>query len=144
MKDFLKDFFNITFWKFILVGMINTLVGMGAMYLYYNLINDNKLIAFTINIVFGSTVSYFLNKNFTFKKKGETGISVVKFIANIVACYIVSYGVADVLVPHILSGLSKTVLDNISMFISSCLFVACNYVGQRFFVFKKSKAAGGE
>lgn len=144
MKEFLKDFFNITFWKFILVGMINTMVGMGAMYLYYNLINDNKLIAFTINIVFGSTVSYFLNKNFTFKKKGETGSSIIKFIANIVACYIISYGVADVLVPHILTGLSKTVLDNISMFISSCLFVACNYVGQRFFVFKKSKAAEGK
>ncbi len=138
MKEYLKSFFNETFWKFILVGLINTAVGMGAMYLYYNLVNDNTLIAFTINIVFGSTVSFFLNKNFTFKKKGSTGSSVVKFIVNIIACYIISYCIADVLVPRILSGLSKTIVDNISMFISSCLFVACNYVGQRFFVFKKN------
>ncbi len=137
IKGFLKSFFNIMFWKFILVGLVNTAVGMGAMYLYYNLVNDNTLIAFTINIVIGSVVSFFLNKNFTFKKKGETGSSVVKFIINIAVCYAVSYAIADVLVPHVLSGLSRTVVDNISMFVSSCLFVACNYVGQRFFVFKK-------
>ncbi len=138
MKEFLKSFFNETFWKFIVVGLINTAVGMGVMYLYYNLINDNTFIAFALNIICGSTVSFFLNKNFTFKKKGSTGSSVVKFVINIVACYIISYGIADVFVPYILSGLSKTVVDNISMFISSCLFVACNYVGQRFFVFKKT------
>ena len=30
MKEFLKSFFNETFWKFIVVGLINTAVGMGV------------------------------------------------------------------------------------------------------------------
>ena len=57
MKEFLKSFFNETFWKFIVVGLINTAVGMGVMYLYYNLINDNKFIAFALNIICGNTDS---------------------------------------------------------------------------------------
>ena len=123
-----------------MVGIVNTLVGMGAMYLYYNLINDNTFIAFTINIVLGSIVSFFLNKNFTFKKKGDTGGSIVRFIANIAVCYIISYVVSDIAVPKLLGGMSDVVVDNIAMFVSSCLFVACNYVGQRFFVFRKGTA----
>ena len=36
MTDFIKKFFDIKFWKFILVGILNTVVGNGIMFLLYN------------------------------------------------------------------------------------------------------------
>ena len=43
MKEFLKKFFDEKFFKFIIVGVINTLVGMGIMFGLYNLANLKAL-----------------------------------------------------------------------------------------------------
>ena len=37
MGDFIKKFFDIKFWKFILVGVINTLVGNGLQFVLFAL-----------------------------------------------------------------------------------------------------------
>jgi putative flippase GtrA len=37
----------------------------------------------------------------------------------------------------ILSDFSKTIQENVSMLLGMCLFVVLNYLGQRFFAFKK-------
>ena len=38
MGDFIKKFFDIKFWKFILVGVINTLVGNGLQFVLFDTI----------------------------------------------------------------------------------------------------------
>ena len=53
-------------------------------------------------------------------------------------CYLVAYGVAKPLILLILSDYSIKVQENIAMFVGMCLFVGLNYIGQRFFVFKKT------
>ena len=52
--------------KFILVGIINTLVGNGTMFLLYNVFSVGYNISTVANYVVGSIVSYFLNKYFIF------------------------------------------------------------------------------
>ena len=47
--------------KFILVGIINTLVGNGTMFLLYNVFSVGYNISTVANYVVGSIVSYFLN-----------------------------------------------------------------------------------
>ena len=71
MLDKLKMFFDVTFWKFILVGIANTLFGAAIMFIFYNLLQFNYWISSVSNYVFGSILSYFLNKNFTFKNKNK-------------------------------------------------------------------------
>ena len=36
IKELCLKFFDVTFWKFILVGIANTIVGTGVMFVFYN------------------------------------------------------------------------------------------------------------
>jgi putative flippase GtrA len=146
LGNFLKQFFDIKFWKFILVGVLNTVVGNGLMFLFYNFtpikdiewgVVDGYWVSSALGYIIGSIVSYFLNKHFTFKNK-EKGIKpALKFALNIAVCYFLAYGLAQPLVEWVLSSQSEAVKTNLAMLAGMCLFVAFNYIGQRFFAFKE-------
>lgn len=133
----LKHFFDITMLKFILVGIVNTAVGMGVMFLFYNLFHFNYWISSASNYIVGSIVSYFLNKYFTFQNKSKDAKVIVKFIINITVCYLVAYGVAKPVVVYLFSSFSQSVQDNAAMLAGSIFFVGLNYIGQRFWAFKQ-------
>ena len=139
MKSFIAKFFDITFWKFILVGVANTLVGTGIMFVFYNVLHFNYWISSASNYIFGSILSYFLNRIFTFKNKENTASTLPRFIISISLCYLLAYGIAKPVTAALLSGFAQNVQENIAMLVGMCLFVALNYIGQRFFVFNKKK-----
>ena len=132
-----KKFMDITTLKFLVVGVVNTLVGTGLMFVLYNIFSVNYWISSASNYIVGSIVSYFLNKYFTFQNKERSAKQVIRFIVNITLCYLIAYGLAKPAVSAVLSGMSEKVQGNCSMLVGMCLFVALNYLGQRFFVFKK-------
>lgn len=136
----IKKLVDKTFWKFILVGIINTIVGTGVMFICYNALHFNYWISSAMNYIIGSIVSYFLNKYFTFQNKQRSWKMVAKFIINISVCYLIAYGVAKPLVARILYNQSITIQENGAMLVGMCLFVGLNYLGQRFFVFKKNSS----
>lgn len=135
----LKKFFDKTFLKFVLVGVVNTLFGIAIMFVFYNVFHLSYWLSSASNYVFGSILSYFLNKYFTFQSKGSNGKTIGRFVFNITICYLCAYGLAKPLVRWALAGMGTTVQDNAAMLAGMCLFVAFNYCGQRFFVFKKSE-----
>lgn len=137
LKAFVLKFFDVTFWKFIIVGVINTLFGTAIMFVFYNVFHLSYWISSASNYFFGSILSYFLNKYFTFKSKDNSGKSLVRFVVNITVCYLLAYGGAKPLARWIFSGASASLQDNMAMLAGMCFFVAFNYIGQRFFVFKK-------
>ena len=134
----LKKLLDRTFWKFILVGAANTLVGAGVMFLCYNLLHLGYWPSSAANYICGSILSYFLNKYFTFRNR-EKGVRVVlRFVLNISACYLIAYGVAKPLAAWALSGAGKTIQENGAMLVGMCFFVLLNYFGQRFFAFREN------
>ena len=134
----LKKLLDRTFWKFILVGAANTLVGAGVMFLCYNLLHLGYWPSSAANYICGSILSYFLNKYFTFRNR-EKGVRVVlRFVLNISACYLIAYGVAKPLAAWALSGAGKTIQENGAMLVGMCFFVLLNYLGQRFFAFREN------
>ena len=124
--------------KFVLVGVVNTIVGTSVMFIMYNVFSFNYWISSAANYVVGSIVSYFLNKYFTFQDKEKSWKTVVRFVLNISVCYLIAYGLARPLVRMALCGFSQTIQENIAMLAGMCLFVVVNYIGQRFFVFNNS------
>lgn len=134
----IRKLFDITFWKFILVGIVNTLVGTAVMFGCYNLLHFSYWVSSAANYVVGSVVSYFLNKNFTFRNKSRDPMVLVRFVINITVCYLLAYGIAKPLVRRILSGSSVSIQENGAMLVGMCLFVGLNYLGQRFFAFRES------
>ena len=92
MKELISKFFDRTFLKFLIVGVINTLVGTAVMFGCYNLLHFGYWVSSAANYVVGSIVSYFLNKYFTFQVKERSIRFVVRFIINITICYLLAYG----------------------------------------------------
>ena len=125
--------------KFILVGVVNTLFGTTLMFVLYNVFHVSYWWSSAANYFFGSILSYFLNKHFTFKYKGDTTGSALRFTLNILVCYLLAYGIAKPLMLWILSGYSKSVQENVAMLVGMVLFTTFNYLGQRFFAFGKQK-----
>ena len=139
MKAFIAKFFDRTFWRFILVGVANTLFGSAVMFVFYNVFHLSYWISSAANYVFGSILSYFLNKHYTFKNKSRSIKTVLKFVLNISLCYLIAYGAAKPLMARLLSGFSVSLQENGAMLVGMGLFVLLNYCGQRFFAFKEEK-----
>ena len=134
----IKQLLDWTFWKFILVGVVNTCFGTGIMFLFYNVFHFSYWISSASNYFFGSILSYFLNRMFTFRSNNHTKETLPRFVINIMLCYFAAYGLAKPLVVSVLSSTATDIQENISMAVGMCLFVGLNYIGQRFFVFKSS------
>ena len=131
--------FDKTFGKFIIVGIINSIFGTAVMFAFYNLLHFDYWISSAANYFFGSILSYFLNKYFTFQNHERSWKIILKFTLNILVCYFIAYGVAKPLTLYILSGQTKVVQENVAMGVGMCLFVLLNYTGQRFWAFKKKE-----
>ena len=123
--------------RFVIVGIINTLFGTAIMFVFYNVFHLSYWISSASNYFFGSILSYFLNKNFTFKYGKTDWKSVFRFTANILVCYLLAYGIAKPVARWLLEGYSLSIQENIAMLVGMVFFVCLNYVGQRFFAFKK-------
>ena len=132
----IKIFYDKTFLKFIIVGIVNTAVGAGVMFASYNVFHCSYWISSIMNYVVGSIVSFFLNKYFTFKSNTFSLREVIYFTVNIAVCFFIAYGVAKPFAVYLLSGYSVTVQENTAMLIGMFLFTGLNYLAQRFIVFK--------
>lgn len=144
MKNLLSKFLDKTFLRFIIVGVINTLFGTAIMFVFYNVFGLSYWLSSASNYFFGSILSYFLNKYFTFQYKKRDWKVVGRFVLNISLCYLIAYGAAKPLVRALLSGASATIQENVAMLCGMCLFVALNYLGQRFFAFKSEENNDGK
>ena len=148
----LTKFLDPTFFRFILVGIINTLVGYGVMFGLWNLAGLHHWgdigywTASAANYIVGSIVSFFLNKHFTFRNREKGMGVVVRFVINISVCYLLAYGLAKPAVNTLLGGigLSQQLQGNLTMLVGSGLFVVLNYLGQRFFAFKTKSSRRGD
>ncbi len=134
-----------TFVRFVLVGVVNTLVGYGVMFGLYNLAglhawgDAGYWVSSAANYVVGSVVSFFLNKHFTFRSREKGAAVVGRFVLNIAVCYLLASGLAKPAVGAALAGagLSEQLRGNLTMLAGSGLFVVMNYLGQRFFAFRQ-------
>lgn len=133
----IRQLFDRTFWKFILVGVANTLFGAVIMFLFYNVLHLSYWISSASNYIFGSILSYVLNRAFTFQNKEHSRKTLPRFVFSIGLCYLLAYGVAKPLVRNLLTGTTQSLQENVAMLVGMCLFTGLNYIGQRFFVFRK-------
>lgn len=139
-----EKIFDPTLFRFLLVGVVNTLVGYGVMFGLYNLAglhlwgDPGYWISSAANYLVGSVVSFFLNKHFTFRSREKGPGVVLRFAANITVCWLLAYGLAKPAMGALLSGtaLSPQIQGNLTMLAGSGLFVLLNYFGQRFFAFR--------
>lgn len=134
----LRQFASREFLTFLIVGVVNTLFGTAIMLVLYNVFGCSYWVSSFCDYFFGSILSYFLNKHFTFHYQGTDWRSIVKFALNIVVCYLIAYSLALPLTQAALESLqlSKPVVENVAMLVGTVLFMVINYLGQKFYAFK--------
>lgn len=131
-------------WRFLLVGVVNTLVGSAIMFGLYNLAGASYWLSSAANYTLTSILSFFLNKYFTFRQPHSSVRQVVRFVVNIGVCYLLAYGVAKPLTQWALSSAAPSLRDNAAMLVGMCLFTGFNYLGQRLFAFREPPAKDAE
>ncbi|MBQ3110606.1 MAG: GtrA family protein [Clostridia bacterium] len=150
----MKNVVDEKLFKFILVGILNTLVGYAINFTALNVFGLSFMLAGALNYIPTSVMSFFLNKYFTFKSKGNLKKEALRFAVNIAVCWLLAYGIAKP-VTTFLMGLApievfdfvrfitfgylnatEQIIDNVATIVGMGLFVVFNYTGQRFFAFK--------
>ena len=135
----MKRLMDPTMFKFLLVGVFNTLVGCGTMFLLYNLAGCSYWLSSAANYIVGGVVSFFLNKYFTFQNHERSWKQVIRFAVNVAVCYLLAYGIAKPAVGWVLGNMafSEQMKGNLTMLAGSGLFVLFNCFVQKFFAFRQ-------
>ena len=138
---FKKKFLDKSFLIFLVVGVINTLFGLSITFTCYNIFHFDYWTSSALDYILASILSYILNKKYTFEYKGTDRRSVLRFALNIVVCYLIAFSVARPctrwVLMHLGLNISVTFIENIAMLTGTGLFMVINYIGQKFFAFKK-------
>lgn len=129
-----------TFIRFLFVGVINTIIGLSSMLVLFNAIGLSYWLATFLGNCTGATVSYFLNRGFTFQSQVNNIANIPRFIIVIVACYFFSYSVSyltiNMMTEMKLIG-NNHQAENFAIMIGTVFYTVFNYLGQRYFVFYK-------
>lgn len=133
----MRKFLHPTMIPFILVGIVNTFFGTAVMFFCSEILNLGYWVSSGANYFFGSILSFFLNKHFTFRS-GEKGVKVViRFAINVLVCWLLAYGMAKPITLFFLQSTDLTIKlqEQCAMLVGMVLFTMLNYLGQRFFTF---------
>jgi putative flippase GtrA len=130
--------FDRVFLKFLIAGLINTIVGAAIMFLMYNVFNFGYWFSSAANYLFGSVLSFFLNKYWTFNVRKWSLYMIITFAAVIIISYFFAYKMARTAIYFMLADYSLKIQDNAALAAGMCLFTGLNYLGQRFIVFQRN------
>ena len=140
-----------SFFRFLLVGVGNTLVSMAIELSLYNLVlydmgRTGPVLSSAAGFLVGAVMSFFLNRHFTFHSEEELGRSAVKFAINVAVLWAVTH---PLLQPWLAERLQAVFVEkwanSVSLVVCMGLYTVPNYFGQRFFAFRRDgKQAGKE
>lgn len=118
-----------SFIKYLMVGMINTLVGFGIIFLlmYRGLLPE---IANFIGYLCGFILSFILNKYFTFKSKNYVKSEFIRFALSMGIAYLIN------LLILVISYRYFGINEYISQIIAGIFYTLSGYLLSKFYAFK--------
>jgi putative flippase GtrA len=128
-----------SFFRFLLVGVINTIIGLSIMLIFLNLFGLTYWLATFVGNCIGAGVSYILNRSFTFNSNISGSKGIPRFFFVILSCYVFSYSFGDIVAENIhrsnqvLSFISD---DELAVLVGTVTYTFTNYLGQKTIVFR--------
>lgn len=132
-----------SFVRFLLVGLINTCVGLCIIFILLNAVHLSYWFSTFIGNAVGACVSFILNRSFTFNSQVSFQRGLPRFMTIILICYVVSYFLSEKLVFWVneIQMVSSSVEQNGAVLLGSVLYTISNYLGQKYLVFNTVKTA---
>jgi putative flippase GtrA len=137
----IKMLFDKVFLKFLIVGIINTIVGYAIMFVLLNATPMDYWFSSSCGYFLSCILSFYLNKYFTFTVKRWSVFMIISFIVTIVISYYIPFWIAEGVVNKLLQDSQESVRGNVALIVGTCLASAVSYFGQRFVVFRDNKKA---
>jgi len=126
--------------KFGLIGVLNTILSVFLMYVFYNIFALGYWGASSLSYLFSSLISFFLNKKLTFKNSHSYLITTPKFFVNIIICYSIAYLIAKPSIDFFLELIQineMQIIEQVAMLFGISIFTILNFFGQKYFVFNE-------
>lgn len=132
-----------SFIRFLLVGVINTCVGLFIIFVLLNALHLSYWVSTFVGNSAGACVSYLLNRSFTFNSTVSFQRGLPRFVTIILICYFGAYFFSERLMIWFNSFhyVSTFVEQNGAVLIGCVLYTIGNYLGQKYFVFNTVKTA---
>lgn len=115
--------------RFLAVGVLNTLVGLGSIYACKYFLGLGDVPANMIGYLIGLTNSFLWNRRWTFSHSGRIGIAAARFFLVFIVAYAVNLSVALTCI-HILS-----INSYLAHAVATVPYTVIFYLGSRYFVF---------
>ncbi|MFE4706643.1 GtrA family protein [Peribacillus simplex] len=136
LKNYLKH--TNSFIRFLLVGIVNTAVGLSIMLFLMNVLEFSYWVSTFIGNGTGAVTSFLLNRTFTFKSDIEWRRGVARFFCVILICYSAAYSLGQAIAESMEGSVHLPIQQNVAVLIGAIFYTVLNYIGQKYFVFKKS------
>ncbi|SEM54476.1 GtrA family protein [Paenibacillus sp. OV219] len=130
------------FIRFLLVGGLNTLVGLSITYVLLHICNFSYWGATITGNSTGAIFSYVMNRTFTFKSRASMPRSILRFAFVILCCYFLSFYLGLLLANRmeaIWSNHIGTIVKDAAVVISTGIYTITNYFGQKLIVFRETE-----
>ena len=123
--------------KFLAVGVCNTVLSAVLMLVLHEKLGLGYWGATAPSYLAGAALSYWLNRQFTFKSDTKVTRSLPRFALNVAVCYLIANVIAKSVVTALLEGF--VFQEQFAMLAGMGLYTCLNYIGQRWFAFRAEK-----
>ncbi|MGE1163089.1 GtrA family protein [Peribacillus simplex] len=136
LKNYLKH--TNSFIRFLLVGMVNTGVGLSIMLFLMNVLELSYWISTFFGNGMGAVTSFLLNRTFTFRSDIDWRRGVARFFCVILICYSAAYSLGQAIAESLEASVHFSIQQNVAVLIGTIFYTLLNYIGQKYFVFKSN------
>lgn len=121
--------------KFVLIGILNTLIGYSIIFCLLYLFNVTYIVSNAVGYIVGLCVSFYLNKYYNFKSVSEKTNEFFRFCAS----FIVSFAINNISLIILIEWFDLPKF--IAIIIAGCMYTTTFYLLSRMYVFKSSRSS---
>ena len=142
LKTFFKDLFTRQTLSYLIIGLSKTFIGWAETYALNNWLHLGYWPTSIIVFVIGFFYSYFMNRKFTYTDVKTDGNTFRKYVIEVLICFVLAYGLGKIILAWffgnvVVLSVSDDMLNTLEGILANIAFIGLDYIGQRYFVFKK-------
>lgn len=118
-----------TFFRFVIVGVINTIIGYSIIMFLFHLIGLTYSLSYFLSYMIGIIISFFLNRQFVFFSKKNKSKEFIKFLIAFAISYSISYLALHYIMEH------QLLHENIAFFAGMIIYSTFFYLLNRYITF---------
>lgn len=126
---------------FLIIGGVNTVISMSLNFALNNFAGWPLFFSSATAFAITAVPAFYFNRKFSFKSKAPLGQSIFRFATVTVVCFLLSFGLNNIVMPWLrlglLAGMSDMLFSAINIVGIQAVFTLLNYSGQRMWAFKE-------